>query len=369
VTVYPTITVAGSPRQRGEQYGRQSAERIRRSLDGYRVAYWASGIRWAAARERAAAFIAPIERFDARQLAELEGIAAGSGVDLIDVVALNIRTEVINSAQVLAERVPLRPLECTALAGRRADGSTVVAQNWDYFEHCRETLVVLAAEPDDAPAFVTLVEAGLLAKIGMNACGLALVTNGLATEDDDGAPGVPYHVLVRALIEAESLDAARAMLRRAERRAASGNYLIATADGAIADIEAWSGTEAPLSEVPPDDDGTVVHTNHCLVVPPDRAGAPFELTPTSASRLARARQLVREHAGPLEPEDLQRMLADHVGAPDGICTHADRRRPLLDRAPTCASLVMAPSERLMLLADGPPCETPYRALDAAVLRG
>lgn len=365
MTVYPTVTVAGSPRERGVQYGTQAAERIRRSVEGYRAAYWASGIRWAVARERAAAFVPPIERFDARRVEELEGIAAGSGVELLDLVALNIRTEVINSAQVLASQ-PV-PLECTAVAGRRADGTPLIGQNWDYFEHTRETLVVLVAEPDDAPAFVTLVEAGLLGKIGMNAAGLALLTNGLATEDDDGEPGVPYHVLVRGLLEAESLDAAHALLRRAERRAASGNFLMATADGEIADVEAWAGSDAPVCDVPWDESEPLVHTNHCLVVPPGREGAPFELTPTSAMRMARARELLRAHDGPLEPQDLQRILRDHRNAPDGICTHASRRRPLLERAPTCASLVMAPAQRLMLLADGPPCRTPYRALDTRVL--
>src|SRR6266511_2581609 len=134
--VYPTIAVSGSPRRRGEQHGALAADRVRRSLAGYRAAYWASGVTWAAARERAAAFVPWIERYDSRQLEELEGIAAGARVDPLDVVALNVRTEMINSAEVLG--APARPAECTALALRRADGSALIAQNWDYFEHCRE---------------------------------------------------------------------------------------------------------------------------------------------------------------------------------------------------------------------------------------
>ena len=46
-----------------------------------------------------------------------------------------------------------------------------------------------------------MVEAGLLAKTGMNAAGLGLVTNALVTDADVGEPGLPYHVLLRAVLD------------------------------------------------------------------------------------------------------------------------------------------------------------------------
>jgi isopenicillin-N N-acyltransferase-like protein len=57
---------------------------------------------------------------------------------------------------------------------------------------------VLEVRQDEGPDFVTVVEAGLLAKTGMNAAGLGLVTNALVTDADVGEPGLPYHVLLRA---------------------------------------------------------------------------------------------------------------------------------------------------------------------------
>src|SRR6266446_10660130 len=67
--------------------------------------------------------------------------------------------------------------------------------------HAAQTLVVLEARPDDGPDFVTVVEAGLLAKAGLNAAGLGLVTNALVTDADVGEPGLPYHVLLRAILD------------------------------------------------------------------------------------------------------------------------------------------------------------------------
>ena len=47
-----------------------------------------------------------------------------------------------------------------------------------------------------------MVEAGLLAKTGMNSSGLGLVTNALVTDDDTGDARLPYHVALRAILDA-----------------------------------------------------------------------------------------------------------------------------------------------------------------------
>ncbi|MGN6187518.1 MAG: C45 family autoproteolytic acyltransferase/hydrolase [Conexibacter sp.] len=368
---YPLVEVAGSARARGEQYGRAVAGRIRRSVERYAALYaYHARIDWAAACERARAYVEPIEAYDPRYLQELEGIAAGSGLSLLDLVALNIRTEIINSARVLGLAPTVAgPAECTSLGARRADGDVIVGQNWDYYAHCRQTVVVLAAVPDDGPSFVTVVEAGLLAKAGMNAAGLALVTNGIATVHDDGTPGVPYHVLLRALLEADSLAAARTALVRAPRRAATGNYLLGTAAGDLVDVEAWAGPTdtVPTVDAPAEADGLLRHANHCVAVPPERAGEPRELTDTSVFRADRVAAAARAGGGEVWVADLQRALSDHVGYPHSVCTHEDPDLPELERCPTCLSLIMVPSTRELLLADGNPCVVPYRRLDTAIL--
>src|SRR5262249_26122758 len=141
-------------------------------------------------------------------------------------------------------------------------GGTLVGQNWDWLTHTRETVIVLEAEPAEHPGYVSVVEAGLLAKIGVNGTGGAVITNALATQRHAGEPGVPYHVLLRSLHHARSLDEARNALSGAWR-ASSANFLLAAADGNAVDVEAEPGGPDALVELAAVD-GVLAHTNHFL---------------------------------------------------------------------------------------------------------
>ena len=125
------------------------------------------------------------------------------------------------------------------------NGHTLLGQNWDWLIHAWETTVVLESEQDEGPNFVTVVEAGLLAKTGMNAAGLGLVTNTLVSDRDVGEPGVPYHVCLRSLLDAPSIVAAVERLQRA-RRSSSANYVLAHADGLVVNVESTPGGSADL---------------------------------------------------------------------------------------------------------------------------
>src|ERR1700745_4215261 len=92
--------VEGTSYQRGRQYGRQAAARVRLSVQAYQqvFAYYA-GWDWAAVRREALRFEARIGEFRPASLDELRGIADGAGLDLADVLAINVRTEVMHSAK------------------------------------------------------------------------------------------------------------------------------------------------------------------------------------------------------------------------------------------------------------------------------
>ncbi len=214
--MYPRIRVSGDARERGRQYGEQAQERIARSLAAYREVFaQEAGWEWERVRSEAAAFRAPIAAHGAKYMEEIEGIAEGAGVDVLDVLAINVRTEVMFAAKARRAAAtgaarPSLPLECSALAvlpERTVDGRLLVAQNWDWLVHSFETVVVLEAEQDDGPDYVTVVEAGLLAKTGINSAGVALATNALVSAADRGEPGVPYHV--RAALDPRRRDRQR----------------------------------------------------------------------------------------------------------------------------------------------------------------
>jgi isopenicillin-N N-acyltransferase-like protein len=364
---FPHVRVAGSPRARGRAYGEQARDRVRRSVEAYREVFAAdTGWDWPSVRAHARQYALPIQRFDARYLEEIRGIAEGAGLDEEDVLAINVRTEVMFAATARRAADPSRRVgECTAFAvtpERSDDGHTVIGQNWDWLLHAEDTVVVLEAQQDDGPDYVTVVEAGLLAKTGMNSSGIGLVTNALASDADAGVPGIPYHVALRAVLDAETISDAYAALQRGYR-SSSANYLIAHADGLAVDIEASPGDFDQLYLTFPTD-GVLLHTNHFLS--PRFTGRDVSLwvMPDSPFRLARIGAATTD-AGPLSLETFRRALADHANFPSGVCCHPDARSAPLDRGTTVASIVMDLDTATMEVADGHPCTTPYRRLDYA----
>ena len=70
------------------------------SVEAYqRVFTHYAGWDWPEVRQAAAAFEAPIAAFRPAYLDEMRGIADGAGLDLADVLAINVRTEVIYAAR------------------------------------------------------------------------------------------------------------------------------------------------------------------------------------------------------------------------------------------------------------------------------
>ena len=361
--VFPRIAIAGTPRERGRQLGEAARERVRRSVAAYDEVF-AHVAGWDRARVRAAtaAFRAPIAAHGEKYLEEIAGIAEGAAVGEDDVLAINLRTEIMFAAT--ARDAARLHLECSAFAALpgRTGGRTLAGQTWDWLVHAADTTIVVEARQDDAPDYVTVVEAGLLAKAGMNSAGVALATNALVSAADRGVPGVPYHVLLRSVLDAETVADAFAALTRGAR-ASSANYLLADADGVALDIEAAPGGPGELALGYPEDE-LLLHTNHFREPRLDPTGVSLVAMPDSPFRLARLQGLTAAHDGPLDLAFWTGALADHAMYPQAVCCHPDPRAAAApERYATVMALVMDPSERRMWLAPGSPCTTPFEALD------
>jgi isopenicillin-N N-acyltransferase-like protein len=210
---------------------------------------------------------------------------------------------------------------------------------------------------------VTVVEAGLLAKTGMNSSGIGLVTNALVCDRDRGEPGVPYHVALRGILDAENVSDALAALQRCVR-SSSANYLVAAADGLAVNVEAVPGDFSALHLTFPSD-GVLLHTNHFVSPAFDGTDVSLWLMPDSPFRLERIAAAVRAANDPLRLEDFAGFLADHANHPSGVCCHPDPRSDVLDQGTTVASVLMDLDAKRMWIADGHPCTAPYRELDYA----
>ena len=290
--MFPIIALPqnASALARGRLYGQAAAARIRHSVHTYAKLFAFCGIDWATACQRAQRYAAVITQLDPALMEEMQGIAEGSHWRLDDILALNCRTEILPpnflsddkhqaetalAANRLAglpdwePRVPLDPHiqdgECTAMCvqGRvSADGQTWFAQNWDWIGRQREALVVLQTYDANGRALTTLTEAGMLAKIGMNAAGFALGLNILRSPRDGVMPGVPVHVLLRYLLGCDSIAHAREQLNHLSVLGfgAASNVPCADANGEVACFEV---APAGWAELAPEN-GVVVHTNHFI---------------------------------------------------------------------------------------------------------
>jgi len=364
VSRFPHVRVSGDAAQRGRQLGQRAAERIARSVAIYRevFAYYA-GWDWPRVVEHAALYRPAIAAYEPRYLEEIDAIASGAGLDPGDVLALNVRTEIMFAAVARAAAN-----ECTAFAAlpeATADGHTLIGQNWDWKPEMSETVIVLEAEQDEGPNFVTVVEAGLLAKAGFNSAGIGLATNALVTDQDRGEPGVPYHVVLRGILDSESLsDALGAVTRRP--RASAANYLVAHRDGEAVDIEAAPGDYARVYLAFPED-GLAAHTNHFTGDGFDLKDVALWRMPSSPFRLHRLGELLGQQHGSLSPDELQTILSDHFNYPNAICAHPDTRLEPMERNASVASVIMDLNSQTLWLADGNPCQTPYRELEYSAL--
>ena len=130
-----------------------------------------------------------VERWQPRLVQELEGIADGAGVAPELVGALNARTEIARAGG------------CSLMARLDASDGPWLAQNWDWYVDAPERCVLWTAELDDGERLLTMTEAGILAKLGVNSRGLAVGLNILHHRRDGGPMGVPIHLILRALLD------------------------------------------------------------------------------------------------------------------------------------------------------------------------
>ena len=357
---YPHVRVAGTPSERGRQYGSQAADRVGRSVGIYRRIFdHYAGWDWATVTTHAREYLPVLEAIHPRYVAEMAGIAEGAGLAFDDILAINVRTEVMFAA--VARRAAVA--ECTsfvALPEATSDGHTLIGENWDWKRHMTDTVVVVEAEQDAGPAYVTVVEAGLLAKAGMNAAGIGLVTNALISDRDRGEPGLPYHVILRSILDAPNLPAALDAVTR-HHRSSAANYLVASREGMAVDIEAAPGDHSQvwLSWPAPD---TLVHTNHYTCETGLKDVMRWH-TPDSPFRHRRATTLIEAARGRVDAASLQTVMRDHVNHPVGVCSHPDPALPELEQDMSVLGVLFDLQTATMWLADGQPCEHEFRRVE------
>lgn len=358
---FPFIEIAGDPLTRGRQYGQRAAARVHRSIEIYKIAFAERGVDGPRAREIAGAFLPRIEQYSAETAIEMRGIADGAGASLEDIVAINARTELLYGKHNPGHDQPDDD-GCTgaiALPGVTANGHLIHGQNWDWRDECADCAVVLHIAPDKGPRALCFVEAGMMARAGMNSEGIALTGNFLECDGDARRQGIPVPVIRRQVLMTRALgDAVQTVLRAP--RAFSNNLMLSHAGGEAFDLEA---TPDEVFWMAPEN-GVLVHANH-FVTQAARAkvrDTGLIMNGDSLYRDRRVRAYLEPARGRITVDTFREAFQDRFGSPRAVCRTATAG-PGGRVSSTVATLIMDTTDRVMWVAPrpyGPYTFTEYR---------
>lgn len=349
----PFVHVAGGPRERGVSYGKQAGDRVAIGLDIYREAFGRVGISWPEAMEIAGRFRDEVIQYDADMYAEIEGIAEGAEQPVEAIIALNARTEIIfwRDNDLDAEDVGLQE-ECTsalALPGATANGHVIHGQNWDWNPKCAASAVVLRVENPNGPDILTFVEAGQLARHGMNSDGIALTVNGLQCDQDCGNIGTPNPLIRRKLLFSDTFgDAIDTVLT--SKISFSHSLTLSHREGVGVVLETTPQEHFWLQH----EDSLLVHANHfkCPVARARVTDIGLRRCPESLYRDQRVLDHMKAHHGKISVETFKDAFADTFGSPSAVL-RTPKARPGGNLSGTVASIIMDTTAKKMWIAPSP----------------
>ena len=369
VAAFPVAEISGDAYERGFQLGKASKKRVLRSLQNYQTMFNTCDITWKQAGEVGLACLEPARELLPEVVIELEGLAAGADVDLASIAALNARTEILPANYLeKASGIPSANLadngilnECTALSlslTGEHNREVWLAQNWDWLGLQREALVVVrAGNSDDSSRYLTVSEAGMLAKIGINHHGFGITLNILRSADDGQTSGLPVHLFLRGLLECKNVSEAKALASKAQF-ASSSNVLVADKSGAMASIEICpSGAKfIEVDSATAQSDQWLCHTNHFLHGELTGRDAGLKGNISTESRL----QTALDSAGAIKGmRDIENLLSDTSAGLQSICRFADESLPVAARIETVCAVVMNMNSAELWTTAAQPSISPY----------
>lgn len=339
----PLIEVTGTPFERGQQYGEQAGDRIRKGIEHYEHQIRASGLKTDGLETIIDRFAGAIEEYGPQYIEEMRGIAKAVGTELSAILLINARTEILKLARRREKGLDdFMSDGCTGvfvMPEVTRDGQFIHAQNWDWKAECAETAVVLKVKRSDGPDILTFTEAGGLARTGFNAAGISISGNYLETDRDYRTLGVPLAIIRRKVLEQDHL----AMSMQAvygTRKSASNNMMVGHAHGVAIDFEC-----AP-------DETFLVHPQGGLLVHANHFQSPVALSklqdkgvvnmPDSLYRDVRVRGLIEPALGKVTTTDVKTALLDTFETPWSVC-RPPRKSLSNNQSATVATIVMVPA--------------------------
>jgi isopenicillin-N N-acyltransferase like protein len=380
--MFPILDLTGNAFERGYAHGVQARTRVAGSVRCYATLFASCGIDWKEAQHRASAFrdiiIGCGDLID-----EIEGIAAGSGFHANEILALNCRTEILppmflgmevvgdDAARKRNAALGLFDIgECTSfsVSGTRcADHATRVAQNWDWIGYQRQNVVILRVKNRGGsvgnwPDYLTLTEAGILAKIGVNSHGLAIGLNILRANNDRTTIGMPAHIFQRLALDYDCIESL-AEFAKCLKFSGSSNAILGDISGRVASLEYSPNGVAIIAA----DQGVVAHTNHFCDPTLAKHQAPLAQMLTTEPRLDRAQQHITGWPDRVTTRNFTTLLRDESGHEGSgklgaICRSPDLSLPIEHQIESVCGVIINCNTREMLVAPGLPSKVEFESV-------
>ena len=276
---------------------------------------------------------------------ELEGMAAGLDVPFMSLFAFNCRSEI---------SIITNPPGCSTIALKTGDQMLLV-HNEDGHDLNTGRMFLVNVTPPSGVTFLSYVYPGLLPGNGpgFNKNGIVQTTNYI--QPRRVASGVPRYFIARAILEAESLEAAVG-LATLEPRAFPWHYNLASlSECRIISLETIADpvSRHHIIEV----DGLYVHTNHLLhpgLAGKDKSGRPLYDVPyiSSTTRMRVLSEAIEESGPPGSLAEILDLLSLHEGRPYSPCRHPEGDVHGI----TLGTAVFSSGDRGMTLYHGNPCQ-------------
>ena len=256
--------------------------------------------------------------------------------------------------------VATRPSTGSSQAARLLVGRSLTVDVGDDFEPDR---IVTIHRPDGKYPFASVGWAGLVGVVtGINGRGIVVAINPARTDDPE-EPGVPWPLVLRQVLEeADTLDQAVQIIRRAPLRT-SGIVLVG--DGVqrkAVVIEASPRADGSRRVLRGEDDAIVWATDHFVREPFERDAQNhrIKVSTSSGARYQRIGELVRQGAH-FDHEAALRVLRDREGTAGSALGLGNRYA--LDNLAVTQAVIIDATSMVMWVGEGPSTLGRFRAFD------
>jgi len=331
----------GDPEEIGHQHGERLRKQIVLNWQFYSESMFNNQL--AFIENYGNQYLRAIKTFSDEYAIEIAALAKGAQMPTWKIAALNSRTEILHRLNSISIG------ECTALY---LPAQRVLGQNWDWMSQSEPLIAILKIERADGHKILQMTEPGIIGKIGLNSKGLGVCLNIIPGRQSPVA--VPIHIMLRAILDSDTLQAATDKLSHAAHGSFS-NILMADKSGDFVDIE-LSGTDMATVDY---GDRLPVHTNHFLSHLKDKPDQPTnpELE-NSMTRHKRGTALTMQLDAIAGIPQMQSILTDGDGPQHPICRPYKPRLEFM--VGTVSSVIMDLPSRTLHVTRGSPGQSPYQ---------